>query len=103
MAPTVRESARGRVYHRVRRVAAPGRVGPVPAFRQLGYIAAFAVLLALGVHRLRRETASEFPAVQSGDALNMIGWWYPERGSPGHASRRPRRRRRQRRQPRRGA
>jgi len=43
--------------------------GPTPAFRQLAWILLFAVLLALGVTVLRRQTAVEFPAVQRGDAL----------------------------------
>jgi hypothetical protein len=56
--------------------------GPAPALRQLGYIIAFAVLLALSVHTLRRQTASEFPDVQSGDAMNAIRGWYAERRHP---------------------
>jgi hypothetical protein len=56
--------------------------GPAPALRQLGYIIAFAVLLALGVHTLRRQTASEFPNVQSGDAANAIRGWFAERRQP---------------------
>jgi hypothetical protein len=45
---------------------------PAPAFRQLGYIIAFAVLLTLGVHTLRRQTASEFPDAQAGDTMASI-------------------------------
>ncbi len=53
--------------------------GPAPAFRQLGYIAAFAVLVGLGVHALRRQTAGEFPAAQPGDAMNAIRSQYAAR------------------------
>jgi hypothetical protein len=56
--------------------------GPAPAFRQLGYIIAFAVLLTLGVHTLRRQTASEFPDAQPGDATDSIRSWNAERQQP---------------------
>ena len=56
--------------------------GPAPATRQLGYIAAFAVLLGLGVHSLRRQTAGEFPDAQPGEAMNAIRSWYAERHAP---------------------
>src|SRR5436190_6454700 len=46
--------------------------GPTPAFRQLAWIALFAVLLALGVTVLRGQTAAEFPAVQPGEALREL-------------------------------
>ncbi len=46
--------------------------GPTPATRQLPYIVAFIVLLALGVHALRRQTAREFPDAQSGDTMRSI-------------------------------
>ncbi|MGZ4326346.1 MAG: SHOCT domain-containing protein [Solirubrobacteraceae bacterium] len=44
--------------------------GPTPAFRNLWWILVFAVLLALGVTMLRRETAREFPGVEHGQALH---------------------------------
>jgi hypothetical protein len=56
--------------------------GPTPATRQLGYVAAFAVLLGLGVTSLRRQTASEFPHAQPGDATRAIRRWYAERRQP---------------------
>ncbi len=56
--------------------------GPTPATRQLGYIAAFAVLLGLGVTSLRRQTASEFPDAQPGEAISGIRGWYAERHAP---------------------
>ncbi len=40
--------------------------GPTPATRQLPYIAGFIVLLGLGVHALRRQTAIEFPPGTAG-------------------------------------
>jgi hypothetical protein len=46
--------------------------GPTPAFRQLAWILLFAVLLALGVTVLRRQTALEFPGVQRGDAMRQL-------------------------------
>ena len=39
--------------------------GPTPAFRNIWWILVFAVLLALGVTMLRRETAREFPEYRS--------------------------------------
>jgi hypothetical protein len=56
--------------------------GPAPATRQLGYIIAFAILLAFGVHTLRRQTASEFPDAQAGDAMNSVRDWYASRHQP---------------------
>jgi hypothetical protein len=44
--------------------------GPTPAFRNLWWILVFAVLLALGVTMLRRETAREFPGIEHGHALD---------------------------------
>ena len=43
--------------------------GPTPAFRNVWWILVFAVLLALGVTMLRRETALEFPGIEPGQAL----------------------------------
>ena len=43
--------------------------GPTPAFRNLWWILVFAVLLALGVTMLQRETALEFPGIEHGHAL----------------------------------
>jgi putative oligomerization/nucleic acid binding protein len=56
--------------------------GPAPATRQLGYIIAYAVLLTLGVHSLRRQTASEFPNAHAGDTMGSIRSWYAGRGHP---------------------
>jgi hypothetical protein len=56
--------------------------GPAPAFRQLGYIIAFALLLTLGVHTLRRQTTSEFPDAQPGDATLSIRNWNADRQQP---------------------
>ena len=42
--------------------------GPLPAFRNIWWILVFAVLLALGVTMLRRQTAVEFPGIQHGQA-----------------------------------
>ena len=44
--------------------------GPTPAFRNVWWILVFAVLLALGVTMLRRETAREFPDIEHGQALH---------------------------------
>ena len=44
--------------------------GPTPAFRNIWWILVFAVLLALGVTMLRRETAREFPGIEHGQALH---------------------------------
>jgi hypothetical protein len=46
--------------------------GPTPAFRNVFTVALFAVLLALGVTMLRRETAREFPDAQHGDAMRRL-------------------------------
>jgi hypothetical protein len=55
--------------------------GPTPATRQLPYILGFIVLLALGVHALRRQTAAEFPkgtdADRSAAASHADGRWWP--------------------------
>jgi hypothetical protein len=53
--------------------------GPTPATRQLPYIVGFIVLLALGVHALRRQTAHEFPQAQSGDVGRSARAWYSDR------------------------
>jgi hypothetical protein len=44
--------------------------GPTPAFRNVWWILVFAILLALGVTMLRRETAREFPDIEHGQALH---------------------------------
>jgi hypothetical protein len=44
-------------------------IAPTPAFRSVVWILLFAVLLALGVTMLRRQTALEFPGIQHGHAL----------------------------------
>jgi Short C-terminal domain len=49
--------------------------GPTPATRQIAYIIGFIVLLGLGVHALRRQTAAEFPDVQAGDTMQSIRTW----------------------------
>jgi hypothetical protein len=58
--------------------------GPTPATRQLAYIAGFIVLLGLGVHALRRQTAIEFPpgadGAQAGGRTD--GRWWPGRAQP---------------------
>ncbi len=56
--------------------------GPTPATRQLPYIIAFIVLLALGVHALREQTAREFPDTQAGDTMRSLGTWSAERRAP---------------------
>ena len=43
--------------------------GPTPAFRNIWWILVFAILLALGVTMLRRETAREFPEIAHGQAV----------------------------------
>ncbi|MGB8879621.1 MAG: SHOCT domain-containing protein [Solirubrobacteraceae bacterium] len=43
--------------------------GPLPAFRNIWWVLAFAGLLAVGVTMLRRQTAREFPGIERGDAL----------------------------------
>jgi hypothetical protein len=52
--------------------------GPTPATRQLPYIIGFIVLLALGVHALRHQTAREFPDAQAGDTGRSARAWYAE-------------------------
>jgi hypothetical protein len=44
--------------------------GPTPALRNLWWILVFVALLALGVTKLRRETALEFPEVEHPQALH---------------------------------
>jgi len=64
LAPTLRDrpaAAYGAVFFALLLVVV---WGPTPATRQIAYIVAFAVLLALGVHTLRRQTATEFPDAQ---------------------------------------
>jgi hypothetical protein len=56
--------------------------GPAPAFRQLGYIIAFAVLLALGVHTLTRQAVSEFPDARAGEMTTSVRGWYERRRQP---------------------
>jgi hypothetical protein len=46
--------------------------GPTPSTRQILPVLGFAVLLALGVTALRRQTALEFPTAQRGDALTSV-------------------------------
>jgi uncharacterized membrane protein YeiB len=46
--------------------------GPTPAFRNIWWILVFAILLALGVTMLRRETAREFPDIEHGQALHDL-------------------------------
>lgn len=53
--------------------------GPTPATRQLPYIVGFIVLLALGVHALRRQTAREFPDAPSGTGGRSGPAWYSGR------------------------
>ena len=60
--------------------------GPSPALRQLGYIIAFAVLLALGVHTLRGQTATEFPDARPGDAMHSIRSSYARQRQPATAA-----------------
>jgi hypothetical protein len=56
--------------------------GPTPATRQLPYIIAFIVLLALGVEALRRQTARELPDAQAGNAMASIRALYGARSRP---------------------
>jgi hypothetical protein len=82
MAPTLRDhpaAAYGTVYGALLLLVL---WAPAPAFRQLGYIIAFAVLLTLGVHTLRRETATEFPDAQAGDTTGSVRAWNAERQQP---------------------
>ncbi len=53
--------------------------GPTPAFRQVTTIIGFIVLIALGVHVLRRQTALEFPDAQLGDASHRMRAWVDDR------------------------
>lgn len=55
--------------------------GPTPATRQLPYIIAFIVLLALGVNALRRQTAREFPDAQADDTTRSIRTLYGRRSN----------------------
>jgi hypothetical protein len=83
MAPTLREhpaAAYGTVYGALLLLVL---WAPAPAFRQLGYIIAFAVLLTLGATALRRQTASEFPDAQAGDAMASIRARGADRPQPG--------------------
>ena len=43
--------------------------GPTPALRNIWWILLFAVLLALGITMLRRETAIEFPGIERSEAV----------------------------------
>lgn len=56
--------------------------GPTPATRQIAYIAGFIVLLAIGVHVLRGQTAAEFPDAEPGDTLRSIRAWNTRRRAP---------------------
>ncbi|MGP0051553.1 MAG: SHOCT domain-containing protein [Solirubrobacteraceae bacterium] len=56
--------------------------GPTPATRQLPYIIGLIVVLALGVHALRVETAREFPDAQAGDTGRAIRALFSERRRP---------------------
>jgi hypothetical protein len=56
--------------------------GPTPATRQLPYILAFIVLLALGVDVLRRQTAREFPDAQDGETIGSIRVLYGRGSDP---------------------
>lgn len=60
--------------------------GPTPATRQLPYIIGFIVLIALGMHALRRQTAREFPEAQAGDAGGSVHEWYSGRRHSSAAS-----------------
>jgi hypothetical protein len=82
MAPTLRDhpaAAYGTVYGVLLVLVL---WAPAPAFRQLGYIIAFAVLLTLGVHTLRRQTATEFPDAQPGDAMASLRTSKADRQQP---------------------
>jgi hypothetical protein len=56
--------------------------GPTPATRQIPYIIGFIVLLAAGVHALRRQTATEFQDAQTGDTMRTVSAWRVERPQP---------------------
>lgn len=60
--------------------------GPTPATRQLPYIVAFVVLLAVGVEALRRKTAVEFPDAQPGDTARSVRAWNAQRRQPAAAT-----------------
>ncbi len=60
--------------------------GPTPAFRQVTTIIGFIVLIALGVHALRRQTAVEFPDAQVGDATHRLRAWVDARRHHDHAA-----------------
>ena len=64
--------------------------GPTPAFRNVWWILLFAVLLALGVTMLRRETAGEFPGLEHDQALHRRRRdpHHPRRPGPQSARRR---------------
>jgi hypothetical protein len=49
--------------------------GPTPATRQLPYIVGFIVLIGLGVHALRRQTAREFPDAATGTGSGSVPLW----------------------------
>jgi hypothetical protein len=89
MAPTLREhpaAAYATVYGVLLLVVL---WAPAPAFRQLGYIIAFAGLLTLGVTALRRQAANEFPDAQAGDTTASIragGADRPQPAAPAVAS-----------------
>ncbi len=53
--------------------------GPTPATRQIAYIIGFIVLLAVGMHVLRSQTAREFPTAQHGDTMRSMRAWNERR------------------------
>jgi len=55
--------------------------GPFASTRQPIPLVGIAVVIALGIHALRRLTASEFPDVPSGEAAREIRAWYAARKS----------------------
>ena len=50
--------------------------GPFPSTREAIPVIGFAILIALGVDRLSRKTAREFPDAQLGDATHALRTWY---------------------------
>jgi hypothetical protein len=61
--------------------------GPTPATRELLPVIGFALLAALGVYLLRRQTEREFPDAQPGHAMaSMRGWMTNVRGHRGGAA-----------------
>ena len=60
--------------------------GPTPAFRQVSTIILFIVLIVLGVQALRRQTATEFPDAQLGDAAHQVRAWADARRHRHHAA-----------------